>query len=292
MADPALAATTTRAVRQRRWRRRNPMLGAGGAMLVLLLSVAAFADVIVPHAPDRVELSRRLRPGGLEAAGRPVNAIGTDFLGRDQLSRLVHASRTTLRTAFLAGLIGAGLGLAMGLISLATRWSDPVLGWLAGVFTVVPLPVLGMMAVVCVGPIPDRVAIVLGVLSWPVFWKRVHGRIRSAPQEAGPAGSQSAAEDPRRPRPARVAGAIWRALLVAAALHAPALLLTEGLLSFLGFGVPNPGTSWGGLIREGQNSLFSAPWLSVWPGVALTLTAIAATVFAWGLREELEGRRP
>lgn len=258
---------------------------AGAVLLCLLVLASLGAPWLSPGRPDQTDLAAILQPPG---AGHP---LGTDDLGRDVWSRLLHGGRVSLA-------IGAGVaGVALGLGSLAGAlggyyggWLDGALMRLADLFLAFP-GVVVLLAVAAVMPVTPPVAVlVMGAFSWMVIARLVRGSLlslRAAPfvlfaRSLGVGGGRVVF---RHLLP-HAAGPV----LVAAVLGMANAVLVESAISYLGLGIQPPTPTWGNLLNQGQSYVTSAPWLVLAPGLALFITLLSLHLLADGLRERLDPR--
>ncbi len=265
----------------------------GLALLALLAGGAALAPLVqamLGHDPFTPDLFRRFEP---PSAAHP---LGTDELGRDILLRLLHGARVSLLVAVSVALGATALGTAIGLVAaLRGGWVDAALMRLAETVLALPvLPLLIVLAAVDTGRfgLPRgeagsdilRIAAILVLFGWVGV-----ARLARAAALSELARDYVAA--------ARVAGAsearlLWRhvlpnisgPVLVAAALSVAGAILAESTLSFLGLGIQPPAPSWGNMLANAQDLVFSAPLAAVWPGLAIVLAVTASTLLADGLR--------
>ncbi|MBE9507735.1 MAG: ABC transporter permease [Chloroflexi bacterium] len=264
---------------------RQPVALAALAWLALAGLGAGLAPLLAPAGPLASDTARSLLPPG------PDGLLGTDLLGRDVLTRLLWGGRWTLGMGLLALSVAVGLGLPTGLAAgFFGGWPDTVLMRLVDALLAFPALLLAMGVVALLGPGVGSVAVAVGLAAAPAYARVA----RSATLEV-------------RTQPyieaARAVGASeWRVLmrhilpnaaspLVAfAATQLGWVLLNGAALNFLGLGAP-PGTpEWGAMLNEGRGYLQDAPWVSTFPGIALTLTVLAANLVGDGLQETLQPR--
>ncbi len=259
-------------------------LAAGGALVAAFVVGAVGAPLLAPFDPYAV-------PSGLEAASlRPPRApfhLGTDLLGRDLLSRVLYGGRVSLLIGVGAELVAALIGLAVGLA--AGYRGGRVDGWLMRATDVVmafPSLVLaiGLMAVFQ-EPGLDKVALVLILLGWTTIARVVRAEVLALRERefvvaARALGAGGAALVARHLVP-NLLGPV----LVAATLGVAGNIVAEAGLSFLGLGAQPPTISWGSLLAEGQAFLTTAPWVAVFPGLALMLTVLGVNLLGDGLRD-------
>jgi len=261
---------------------RQPAALAALGWLALAGLGAAMALSLAPAGPLVADTARALLPPGL---GRP---LGTDLFGRDVLARLLWGGRWTLGMGLVALAVTVGLGLPTGLVAgTFGGWIDPVLMRLVDALLAFPGLLLAMAVVALLGPGMGSVAVAVGLAAAPAYARVA----RSAALEVR---AQPYVEAARA-----VGCSEWRILVrhvlpnAAAPLVAFAatqlgwVLLNGAALNFLGLGA-RPGTpEWGATLAEGRGYLRDAPWVSVFPGLALTLTVLAANLVGDGLQEAL-----
>lgn len=259
---------------------RQPATLAALAWLALVALGAVLAPLVAPTGPMATDTSSALLPPAL---GRPM---GTDLLGRDMLTRLLWGSRWTLGMGLTALFMTVGLGLPVGLIAgFFGGWVEAALMRLVDAMLAFPGLLLAMATVALLEPGAGSVAVAVGLAAAPAYARVA----RSAVLEVR---AQPYVEAARA-----VGGGPWHILVrhvlpnAAAPLVAFAttqlgwVLLNGAALNFLGLGAP-PGTpEWGAMIAEGRGYLRDAPWISSFPGLALTLTVLAANLVGDGLQE-------
>jgi ABC-type dipeptide/oligopeptide/nickel transport system permease subunit len=269
---------------------RRPLLRQPVALVALGWLAAAglgagFASLLAPAGPLAADTAHALLAPG------PGRLLGTDLLGRDVLTRLLWGARWTLGMGLGALAVTVGLGLPTGLVAgTFGGWIDPVLMRLVDALLAFPGFLLAMAAVAVLGPGMGSVAMAVGLAAAPVYARVA----RSAALEVR---AQPYVEAARA-----VGCSEWRVLVrhilpnAAAPLVAFAatqlgwVLLNGAALNFLGLGAP-PGTpEWGAMLAEGRGYLRDAPWVSAFPGLALTLTVLAANLVGDGLQEALRAR--
>lgn len=264
---------------------RNRLAWAGGGVLLLLGVAALLAPYLAPHPPDAVNPRMMFLPPG------ETHWFGTDDIGRDVFSRLLYAGRASLGLALGVAITSVAIGAVLG--ALAGYFGGPV-DWAisALVDTTLSIPVLGlaMVAGAFIDLTPGRLVFILAAISWPTVARVVRAQILTLKawpfvEAARAAGAPTARILflhllPHTTGPVTVAGT-W---LVA---HA---ILIESALSFLGFGVPPPTATWGGMLHQAQLYFRDAPWLAVFPGLAITLSVAGINFLGEGLRERIDPR--
>ena len=259
---------------------------ASGAVLVLAALVALVGPLMWSISPEATDPAHSLLGPGA------VHPLGTDELGRDVLSRLVHGSRVTLLVGVAAMLAAIGIGVVVGAIAgfngglvdaLLMRFTDAMLAIPAFFFILVVITVLG--------PGLATLILVIGALSWMPVARVVYGEtLRWKAAEF-----VLAAESLGVPAPRLLARHILPqaipALVVSATLGVAFAILTESALSYLGLGVQSPLPSWGNMLQRAQQYVFTAPALALYPGLAITAVVLAFNFLGDALRDALDPRR-
>jgi ABC-type dipeptide/oligopeptide/nickel transport system permease subunit len=260
----------------------QPVTLVAGCFLLLLVGLAvvvALADPLNPTAQDL--LNRLSRPSG-------EHWLGTDNLGRDTLARMVHATQVAVLALLQGVSIAALLGIAPGLLAgFRGGRLDAVLARIADILVVFPGLVLALAIVGVLGPSLTNAMIAIGIINAP----RIFRVVRSAALGL----RDVAFVDAARTMGARSSTIIrWHilanttgVLVVQLALVAAQVLLAESSLSYLGLGVQAPEATWGSMIRDAEPHIAAAPWGIVFPGLAITMTALALNFTADGIARAL-----
>ena len=259
--DVATAGAGTR-------RRRRPVLAVlAGIWLALIVAAAVFADLLPIADPEAVGTAYRAEPGTVGAV------LGTDALGRDMLSRVIHGARLSLAVAFGATAIAAVVGTAIGLIAGYRRGrTDLATDILTSTILAFP-PLIFLIALAAALEPSVRVLVIgLAIVATPSFVRvaraaTIANATREYVQAAQTLGASSLRIILRELLPNVIRPAASFALVIAATL-----VVAEGSLSFLGLGVPPPASSWGGMIAQGQDDLARAPHIVAIPGLFFFLT--------------------
>lgn len=271
---------------RRVWRRRSAAVGL--VIIIVVVVGALFAPVLAPYEPNRQSLRERLQPPSQQ------HVLGTDALGRDQLSRLLYGARVSLLVGIIATGIAAVLGGIMGLVAgYYSGHLDNVLMRLIDVLMAFPMLLLAIVFLAMLG---ERfgglvnIMVAVGIASTPHFARLVRGQVLSIREldyvEAARALGGSASRLMFR----HILVNSLSPLIVFGTLRIATVILTEAGLSFLGLGVQAPTATWGGMIAEGTRYLQRAPWMSFVPGIAILLTVLAFNLFGDGLRDALDPR--
>ncbi|MDR7544192.1 MAG: ABC transporter permease [Armatimonadota bacterium] len=265
--------------------RRNRGAVAGLYLVLALVIVAVFAGRLAPHDPVKINPEAALRP-----PGRPF-LLGTDTLGRDILSRLVHGARISLRVGLVSVGIAAALGTTLGLIAgYYGRWLDLGIMRFIDLLLAFPNVLLALAIIAILGPSIFNLMIAVGISATPAYARLVRGSVLSTKENT-------------YVEAARAVGCsdgliIWRhilpnvlaPLIVLSTLGMAGAILTGAALSFLGLGVQPPTPEWGIMLSDGRNYLRRAWWITTFPGVAIMVTVLAINMLGDGLRDALDPR--
>jgi peptide/nickel transport system permease protein len=287
------AARRSDAIAAQTWRRfRRSRLALGALVYVALVSlIAAAAPLIanpgrlIPFDPNDVELALRLRPPDSH------HLLGTDDLGRDVLSRMIHGSRVSLRVGITASVIsvviGSFLGAIAGYYGGAADW---LISRLIEVVLCFPLIFLVLAIVALFGPSLYTVIIALGITSWTTEARYMRAELLKVREmEFAMAARASGARDSRIILRHLLPNAM-APVLVSASFNVAWAMVTESALSFLGVGVPLPTATWGTILSTAQQYLDYAWWLVVFPGAAIFTTVAAFNVIGDRVRDALDPR--
>lgn len=267
--------------RIRRFLREQPFGAVALVLVVLLFLAAIFAPVVAPYDPIEQHRATLLQvPDG-------QFLMGTDDLGRDVLSRVIYGARTSLLIALATLVIGGLIGVALGVLSgyLGGLWIDTVIQRGVDTLMAIPAIVLLLFIAALLGPSIRNTIIALTLLVIPAFARVAHGemlRVREEPyiEAARAVGCSTPRILWRYALPNLVAP-----LLVMASLLFANVMIAEAALSFLGIGTPPPTPSWGRMLSEGAHKLEIAPWVTVFPGLVLSLAVLAFNLLGDAARD-------
>jgi len=258
-------------------------------ILAVFIIIAIFAPLIAPHDPDKVSLPERFTDPVFSDDGSSDHLLGTDHLGRDILSRIIYGARISLSIAGISIAIAATFGTVIGLMSAYYRgWVDAVLMRLVDVTLSIPLILIAIVFAVTLGASYTNVVIIFAALNWPRYARQIRGEALVAMQQDYVALARVAGCSPARIMAKHIFPNVVPTLLVLSTLQVSFLILLEASLSFLGVGIPPPTASWGSMISEGRQYLESFVWLSLFPGVAMTLVVLSMNFFGDWLRDRLD----
>ncbi len=263
----------------------------GVAIILLVVLTAIFADVLAPHDPLFITLGDRLKPPSFIEGGSPKYFLGADSVGRDILSRIIHGSRISLAVGLAAISVGAGIGIVLGLLAgyFGGR-IDSFISWLMNVQLSFPFILLAIfMMSVFKGGLSSLI-LVLGIGAWVRFARIMRGQVLSVKEETYiTAAIASGLSLPRVLFRHILPNAIAPIIVVASFTMADTILSEAGL-SFLGLGISPEIPSWGQMLSDGRDYIQQAWWISVTPGLAISITVLGINLFGDWLRDYFDPR--
>ena len=260
---------------------------AAGLLLLVLLT-ALFADVIAPHGYATQNLSVRLQPPAF-MGGTWQYPLGVDNLGRDVLSRLIYGMRTSILIAFGATLIGATIGITLGLLAARFRgWFEDAVLLLVDVQAALPSVILALAALAFFGNNLWLFILLVGLEGWERYARLTRGLAISARETGYVQALESLGASSSRIYLRHIMPNIASALIVQATLNFPGTVLLETSLSFLGLGVQPPMTSLGLMLGQGRLYLLNAWWIAVFPGLIIFAVTLSMSLFGDWLRDRLD----
>ncbi|MEA2744370.1 MAG: peptide/nickel transport system permease protein [Acetobacteraceae bacterium] len=276
--------STPRRLAVSRFLRRRAAV-AGLVVIMLFVGMAILAPLVAPFDPVATSWS------AIRKAPSAAHWMGTDENGRDVLSRVLYGARASMLAGVVSVLIAAGIGVPAGLLAGFTGgWIDAVLSRIVDAMLACPFLILAIALTAFLGPDLTNAMIAIGVSTAPRFMRVA----RAATLEVGSADYVQAAWSlgARGLRVAvrHVAPNIVPPVLVQATLSLAAAIIAEASLSFLGLGQQPPSPSWGSMLNTAQRFLTQAPWLAVFPGVAIFLCVLSFNLVGDGLRDALDPR--
>jgi len=241
--------------------RRYPLIPLS-LLMVFLVIPAVFAPLVSPYDPLRGSLAKRLKPPVWEQGGTIEHPLGTDKLGRDILSRMIHGARVSLGIGTLAMLIAVTVGAGVGAVAgYFQRWADAGLMRLVDVGLAMPRIFVLLIAVALWERVPLAVLVLLiGLTGWFGTSRLVRAEVLSVREREFVAAARALGAGPARVIFRHVLPNAAAPVIVSAALGIGNVMLLEAGLSFLGLGVPSPAPSWGSMIFDGSQLIAAAPW--------------------------------
>jgi ABC-type dipeptide/oligopeptide/nickel transport system permease subunit len=265
------------------WRDKAGLLGV--VVIVLLLVCAAFAGFIAPHDPGAQSLTDRLQPPAWVEGGDWNHVLGTDALGRDVLSRIIHGSRISLLVGVSVVVLAGAFGVVMGLISgYRGGRTDRIIMGVVDTQIAFPGLLLALIILAVVGPSVLAVILVLAFNGWMVYARMTRSTVLSVREMPYVEAAEMVGCRSRRVVFKHILPNLTAGLMTLGVLEFARIVLAEAALSFLGLGIQPPATSWGLDVANGRQYIFNAWWLVTFPGLAIAITVLAVNLVASWLR--------
>ena len=249
-------------------------------ILVLLVFTAVFADWLAPHDPTIGNLRARYRPPVWEERGSAEHLLGTDHMGRDVLSRLIHGSRISLIVATAAVLLAGVIGTTLGILSgFRGGWIDQVVMRLTDAWMALPTISFAILLAALLRPSEWNLVVILAAVYWTRYARVIRGEVLSLKERDFVRLAVVAGCSRTRIMGTHILPNIANSAIVMATLQFGVVIIAEATLSFLGVGVAPPKPAWGLMLFEGKSGLMTGFWwLSIFPGVCIMLVVLAANL--------------
>jgi peptide/nickel transport system permease protein len=295
MTDAALSAIPLGSVRdelespsRRALRRLLKRKGAvvGLVAIATFILLALFASFVAPYDPIATSWSAVRKPPSLQ------HWFGTDDLGRDILARVIYGARASL----LAGAISVGIALTIGvplglLAGYRGGFVDALISRITDAMLACPFLILAIALAAFLGPSLRNAMIAIGISATPIFIRLTRGQVMSVKVEDYVEAARAVGNPSWRIALVHILPNILPALMVQATLSIAAAIIAEAALSFLGLGQQPPSPSWGSMLNAAQRFLTNAPWMAIWPGLAIFLVVLSLNLVGDGLRDALDPRQ-
>jgi peptide/nickel transport system permease protein len=265
---------------------RNPMAVAGLAMVVLLVAVALLAPLLAPGSPFEQDLSRRLQPPSAQ------NWLGTDELGRDIYTRVIHGSRITLYMVVLVAIIVAPIGLLVGTVAgYLGGWVDNVLMRVTDIFLAFPRLVLALAFVAAIGAGIENAVIAIAITTWPPYARVARAETLTLRNSDFINAVRLQGASSLRIILRHVAPLCVSSLIIRLTLDMAGIIITAAGLGFLGLGAQPPAPEWGAMIAKGREFLLDQWWVATIPGIAILIASLGFNLLGDGLRDVLDPKQ-
>jgi peptide/nickel transport system permease protein len=288
---PAMAAAGTaerlespaRGALRRLFRRKGAV--AGLVVITTFILLAVFASLISPYDPVATSWTLVRKPPSMP------HWFGTDELGRDILSRVIYGTRASMLAGLISIAIAMSIGVPLGLLAgYRAGIVDGLISRITDAMLACPFLILAIALAAFLGPSLGNAMIAIGVSATPVFIRLTRAQVMSVKVEDYVEAARGMGNPPWRIALVHILPNILPALLVQATLSIAAAIIAEAALSFLGLGQQPPAPSWGSMLNAAQRFLTSAPWMAIWPGLAIFLVVLSLNLVGDGLRDALDPR--
>jgi peptide/nickel transport system permease protein len=268
---------------RRLFKRKGAVVGL--VIIVLFIGLAILAPWVAPYDPTAQSWT------AVRKAPSALHWFGTDEVGRDVLARVIYGARASL----LAGVISVGIALSVGVpLGLIAGYAggplDALLSRITDAMLACPFLILAIALAAFLGPSLGNAMIAIGITTTPIFVRLTRGQVMAVKVEDYVEAARALGNPRWRIALVHILPNILPALLVQATLSIAAAIIAEASLSFLGLGQQPPAPSWGSMLNSAQRFLVNAPWMAVWPGLAIFLTVLSFNLVGDGLRDALDPR--
>jgi peptide/nickel transport system permease protein len=262
-------------------RRRSAVLGL--AIIVLFVLIATFAPLISPYDPTQQSWTAIRKPPSAE------HWFGTDESGRDLFARVIYGARASLLAGVVSISIALCLGVPFGLLAgYGGRWIDAIISRITDAMLAIPFLILAIALAAFLGPSLRNAMIAIGITTTPILLRLTRGQVMTVKVEDYVEAARAVGNPPVRIAVKHILPNIMPALIVQATISIATAIIAEASLSFLGLGQQPPAPSWGSMLNTAQRFLTNAPWMAVWPGLAIFLTVLSFNILGDGLRDALD----
>jgi peptide/nickel transport system permease protein len=256
-----------------------------------LIVVALLADLVAPHDPTvPVKGANVFDPPFWMEGGRLTTPLGTDFQGRDVLSRLIHGARVSLIVGLMGTLVAGSIGTAMGILSgYVGGWIDQIIMRVTDAWLALPALVFAIFLAAMVGPSMWNIIVILGAVYWTRYARVIRGEVLTLREREFVKLAELAGASKLRVIKRHILPNVLNTATVLASLTVGVVIIAEASLSFLGVGVPPPQPAWGLMLSEARPTLLAGQWwLTVFPGLCILLIVLATQLFGDWLRVRLD----
>ncbi|WP_180355987.1 ABC transporter permease [Aliirhizobium smilacinae] len=257
-----------------------------GLIIVLFFAILAIAAPILPIA-DPIATSW----GAIRKAPSAAHWLGTDDLGRDILSRMIWGAQASLMAGVVSVMIAVVIGVPFGLIAgYFGGWPDMIISRVTEALLAMPFLIMAIALAAFLGPSLTNAMIAIGVSATPAFVRLTRGQVLSVKTEDYVEGARSIGLNHIDIMTRYILPNVFAPIIVQATLTVATAIIAEASLSFLGLGQQAPAPSWGSMLNTAKNFLSQAPWMTMWPGIAIFLVVIGFNLLGDGLRDALDPR--
>ena len=264
---------------------RNPRFLFGAFVLLALLFVAAFAPWLAPHDPMEQSLLNQLLPPSWAKGGDPAFLLGTDTLGRDLLSRLIHGARPALRVMVLGATLSACVGILLGMLAgYFGGWLDAAVSRTVDTFMSFPPMLLAIVLAAVMGPGLNTVVIAVVLIGWTRFCRVVRGEVLALREQEFVTSARTIGVSHLRILFHEILPNLLPLVIVLLGLEMGRAIVVEAIMSFIGFSSSDLAT-WGGIIADARSYINQAWWAMTYPIVAIIVAVLGLNALGDGLRQ-------
>ncbi len=265
--------------------------GTAGVLIFLLVCIAAiFAEQLAPYDPNMMDLMNMTKPPAWMEGGSISHLLGTDNLGRDIFSRMLHGARVSLTVGFLATICSGIVGTILGLISgYFGGIVDHVIMRIADAFYAIPGILLALVTLMVVQSSGiGTLVIVIAAISWVQYARLIRAEVLRLKGKEFVRASRTIGASPWFIISHHIVPNVWPTFIVVSTMSVASSILTEASLSFLGVGIQSPLISWGGMLSDGRALLATHWWVATFPGIMITIAILGITFMGNWLRDVLD----
>lgn len=273
--------------KSRAWRKMKANRGSlVGLVIIAFFATLAILAPILP-IPDPIATSW----GAIRKAPSAAHWLGTDDLGRDILSRMIWGARASLMAGVVSVAIAVAIGVPFGLLSgYFGGWVDQVIQRVTEALLAMPFLITAIALAAFLGPSLTNAMIAIGLSAMPIFVRLTRGQVLAVKTEDYVEGARSVGLGHVDIMTRYILPNVFAPIIVQATLTVATAIIAEASLSFLGLGQQAPAPSWGSMLNVAKNFLSQAPWMAMWPGIAIFLVVIGFNLLGDGLRDALDPR--
>ena len=264
---------------------RHGLVISGGSIVLLLGLLAVFGHALAPFDPLMMDFSARFAPPSW------THPFGTDDFGRDLFSRVLYGARVSVQVAFIAvslsGVVGVTLGVLAGYLG---GWVDELIMRVMDVIFAFPAVLLAITVMAILGRGVENAMIAIAIVYAPIFARVTRGAVIAVRDREFVTAARALGQSHARIMFAHVLPNALSPIIVQTSLSLAFAILAEAALSFFGLGTQPPDPSWGRMLSEGRGFLGQAPWMGIFPGLAIMLSVLGFNLLGDGLRDVLDPR--
>ncbi len=262
-------------------KRKGAMVGL--CLITAFILLAVLAPVVAPYDPIKTSWAL------VRKAPSAAHWFGTDDLGRDVLARVIYGARASLLAGAISVAIALAIGVPIGIIAgYRGGFLDALISRITDAMLACPFLILAIALAAFLGPSLGNAMIAIGISATPIFVRLTRGEVMSVKVEEYVEAARSVGDTDLQIAVRHILPNIMPALLVQATLSVAAAIIAEAALSFLGLGQQPPAPSWGSMLNAAQRFLTNAPWMAIWPGLAIFLVVLSLNLLGDGLRDALD----